>query len=48
MRKNRKYSPEFKISCIMDMWSNHLGYGETVRKYWGVSTSLSPTDIALN
>lgn len=30
------------------MWSNHLGYGETVRKYWGVSTSLSPTDIALN
>lgn len=40
MRKNRKYSPECKISCIMDMWSNHLGYGETVRKYWGVSTSI--------
>ena len=31
----RKYSPEFKISVIMDMRENHLGYSETVRKYWG-------------
>ena len=40
MRKNRKYSPEFKISCIIDMRSNHLSYAETVRKYWDVSTSI--------
>ena len=32
---NAKYSPEFKISVIMDMRKNHLGYMETVRKYWG-------------
>lgn len=38
--KFKKYSPEFKISCIIDMRSNHLGYNETVRKYWGVSTSV--------
>ena len=30
---NTKYSPEFKISVIMDMRENHLGYCETVRKY---------------
>jgi transposase-like protein len=28
-----KYSPEFKVSVIMDMRENHLGYHETVRKY---------------
>ena len=39
-RINRKYSPEFKISCIIDMRSNHLSYAETVRKYWGVSTPI--------
>ena len=39
-RINRKYSPEFKISCIIDMRSNHLSYVETVRKYWGVSTPI--------
>ncbi len=32
-RKNRKYSPEFKMSVIMDMCENHLGYRETARKY---------------
>ena len=32
-RKNRKYSPEFKISVIMDMREHHLGYREIVRKY---------------
>lgn len=30
---NTKYSPEFKISVIMDMRENHLGYRETARKY---------------
>lgn len=32
--KNKKYSPEFKISVIMDMREHNLGYRETVRKYW--------------
>ena len=36
-RKNKKYSAEFKISVIMDMREHHLGYNETVRKYWDVS-----------
>lgn len=31
---NTKYSPEFKISVIMDMRENHLSYCETARKYW--------------
>ena len=30
----KKYSPEFKISVIMDMRENNLNYSETVRKYW--------------
>ena len=34
-RKNKTYSPEFKICVIMDMRENHLGYSETIRKYWG-------------
>lgn len=29
----RKYSPEFKISVIMDMREHHLSYNETVNKY---------------
>jgi transposase len=29
----RSYSPEFKISVIMDMRKNHLGLRETERKY---------------
>ena len=33
MRNNRKYSPEFKISCIIDMREHNLGYNETTRKY---------------
>ena len=32
-RKNKNYSPEFKISVIMDMREHHLSYCETVRKY---------------
>lgn len=38
--KQTKYSPEFKISVIMDMRENHLGYCETVRKY-GLSSTQS-------
>ena len=33
----RKYSAEFKIGVIMDMREHHLGYCETVRKYWPVT-----------
>ena len=29
----KKYSPEFKLSVILDMRENHLTYKETVRKY---------------
>ena len=36
-QKQRKYSPEFKVSVIMDMREHHMGYRETVRKYWDVS-----------
>ena len=36
--KNKLYSPEFKISVILDMRSNRLSYSETVRKYWGTQT----------
>ena len=35
--KNKEYSAEFKIGVIMDMREHHLGYRETVRKYWDVS-----------
>lgn len=35
---NTRYSPEFKISVILDMRENGLGYNETARKYWGVTT----------
>ena len=30
----KKYSAEFKISVIMDMRENHLGYREIMRKYF--------------
>ena len=32
----QKYSAEFKIGVIMDMREHHMGYRETVRKYWDV------------
>ena len=32
-RKNKVYTPEFKIHVIMDMREHRLGYHETVRKY---------------
>ena len=31
--KHHKYSPEFKLSVIMDMRENKLSYRETTRKY---------------
>lgn len=31
---NTKYSPEFKLSVILDMREHHLGYSETMRKYF--------------
>ena len=31
--KFKKYSPEFKISCIIDMRDHNLSYSETARKY---------------
>ena len=37
-RKRRCYSAEFKIGVIMDMREHHLGYCETVRKYWDLTT----------
>lgn len=36
-RKKKVYSAEFKIGVIMDMREHHLGYRETVRKYWDVT-----------
>ena len=36
--RNKNYSPEFKISVILDMRNNHLSYSETVGKYWGTQT----------
>ena len=33
----QKYSAEFKIGVIMDMREHHMGYCETVRKYWDVT-----------
>ena len=33
-RTNKTYSPKFKIAVIMDMRENHLGYSETMRKYF--------------
>ena len=35
-RTNKKYSPEFKISVILDMREHHLGYRETVRKHFNI------------
>ena len=32
-QKFKKYSPEFKLSVILDMREHHLGYGETAGKY---------------
>ena len=44
-RKNKNYSPEFKISVIMDMQKHRLGYKETIRKYWEDSKGKEPNYI---
>ena len=36
LEKQKKYSSEFKLRVIMDMREHHLGYRETVRKYWDI------------
>ena len=36
-KKQKKYSSEFKIGVILDMREHHLGYCETVRKYWDIT-----------
>ena len=36
-KKQKRYSSEFKLYVIMDMREHHLGYKETVRKYWDIS-----------
>ena len=33
-QKYKRYSPEFKLAVILDMRENHLGYRETMRKYF--------------
>ena len=33
-QKFKKYSPEFKLAVILDMREKHLGYRETMRKYF--------------
>ncbi len=47
-RKNKKYSAEFKISCIMDMRENNLGYAETAKKYELVSSSVGSAILTLH
>ena len=37
LKKQKRYSSEFKLCVIMDMREHHLGYKETVRKYWDIS-----------
>ncbi len=37
-RKQKNYSPEFKIGVIMEMREHRLSYHETVRKHWGTKT----------
>ena len=44
-RENKRYSAEFKIHVIMDMREHHLGYKETVRKYWEGSKGKEPNYI---
>lgn len=36
-RKNKVYSVEFKVSVIMGMREHHLGYRETVRRYFNIT-----------
>ena len=44
-RKNKNYSPEFKMCVIMNMRDHHLSYSETVRKYWEVDRGKEKNHI---
>lgn len=44
-RKNKNYSPEFKMCVIMDMRDHHLSYSETVRKYWEIDSGKEKNHI---
>ena len=44
-RKNKNYSPEFKMCVIMDMRDHHLSYSETVRKHWEVDRGKEKNHI---
>lgn len=45
-QKQRRYSPEFKLSVIMDMRENKLSYRETVLKYLlGSGQAGGPIDM---
>ena len=37
-KKQKKYSPKFKESVILDMREHYLTHRETVRKYWKAKT----------
>ena len=37
LKKQQKYSSEFKIRVIIDMREHRLNYNETVRKYWDIT-----------
>ena len=39
-RKNKNYSPKFKLGVIMDMREHRLSYNETVRKYGMIAKSM--------
>lgn len=42
-RKNRVYSPEFKIGLVEDLRNNNLGIFEAIRKYF--DESIKPQNI---
>lgn len=45
---NTKYSPEFKLSVILDMREHCLGYKETARKYGLVKQSFGGALMTLH
>ena len=45
---NTKYSPEFKLSVILDMREHNLGYKETARKYGLVKQSFGGALMTLH
>ena len=44
----KKYSPEFKLSVILDMREHHLSYRETVRKYGLLGASIGGAILTLH